>query len=452
MKKKFLALILAAAMMGTLLTGCGTSKPAETDNKTTETSGAAESEPEETQENTDPVKLTIMGGAQLVSVAEVVLKDYLAEHTNVSINFEKYSYAEYPTKMKVQLSGGDSTPDIMLIHDLFASQFVRAGYLEDLSGLFSKDEVLPIMGPVTDNGKVYGLPNQVTNEYAFVYRSDIFDQLGLQVPTTFDEYFNTALKLKEAGYYAGAFDPSDTKSFELFKSFVMMLGGNILDDNGEVTLDKAKEAMELIKKCVDAGIWHTSTESDSEAYWTAFNAGKIACTPCIAAHASYYESKVDPNGNGGYGKLVVTDPISFSADGRKNFIFNTEYYCINAKSKYKEAAKDIVSYLALSEEADLKFSNVNEDGVMAQYSTGSIAGLKAVANADLDGWKAYGGQNVVSYLAKSVLDTNPEIPYVDERSNEINTIIAGALGEVFLNGRYTIDEAVDIIKKKIKEI
>ena len=61
-------------------------------------------------------ELTMMGGAHLVSVAEIVLRDYLTEHPNVKINFEKYSYAEYPTKMKLQLSNDECTPDIMIGH------------------------------------------------------------------------------------------------------------------------------------------------------------------------------------------------------------------------------------------------------------------------------------------------------------------------------------------------
>lgn len=104
--------------------------------------------------------------------------------------------------MKLQLSNGDSTPDIMIIHDLFARQFVDAGYLEDISDLVADGQVLDVMDPVKSGDAIYGLPNQVTNEYVFVYRTDIFDELGLKVPTTFDEYFDAALKLKENGYYS----------------------------------------------------------------------------------------------------------------------------------------------------------------------------------------------------------------------------------------------------------
>ena len=79
------------------------------------------------------------------------------------------------------------------------------------------------MDPVTMDGKVYGIPNQLTNQYVFMYRQDIYDELGLTVPETFDDYFNQAVALKENGYYAGAFDPADSGCNEVFQNFIYML-------------------------------------------------------------------------------------------------------------------------------------------------------------------------------------------------------------------------------------
>lgn len=101
MKKKVLAVLMACTMTVSLLAGCGSSQ----ETNTTESSSTAATEQEsaspesaeqasgeETQSSDEAIELTIMGGAQLTSVAEVVLKDYLAEHPNITINYEKYSY------------------------------------------------------------------------------------------------------------------------------------------------------------------------------------------------------------------------------------------------------------------------------------------------------------------------------------------------------------------------
>lgn len=479
-KKRVAALIMAVAMSIASLAGCGgnastqgAQTSAEDDGKGGNTDAGeqgknARAEDGQQEDGQDAegqaqgenaqagdggqIELTLMGGAHLVSVAEIVLKDYLAEHPNIKINFEKYSYAEYPTKMKLQLSNNESTPDIMIIHDLYTPQFAKAGYLEDLSGMVSEGDILPVTAPAMVDGKLYGLPNQVTNQYVYLYRQDIYDQEGLMPPATFDEYYEQGLKLKEKGYYVGAFDPADPGCSETFRYFIYMLGGEVLDNEGNVSLNKGVEALELMKKCSDAGIWHTSQLANSEAYWTAFNDGQIAAFPAAAAQAAYYETNVDPNGNGGYGHLAMAAPMKFAEDGRTTFINNTEYYAINKNTEHMDAAKEVVAYLALSEEATLKFSNVNEDGVMAQFATGSMAGIEAIVNGNTEGWKAYGDAKIVEQLANMLLEVNPDMPFVDERSNEINTIISEVIGEMFLNGAYTPAEAVDEMRKRIDNI
>ena len=450
--KRVVALMMAGVLGITALTGCsgGQEEKKVTDTLTNEESNKNENEKEAT--NGEKIELTMMGGAHLVSVAEIVLRDYLEEHPNIKVNFEKYSYAEYPTKTKLQLSNNESTPDIMIIHDLYTPQFAKAGYLEDLSDMVQEGEILPVTTPATVDGKLYGLPNQVTNQYVYLYRKDIYDQEGLTPPKTFDEYFEQGLKLKDKGYYVGAFDSADPKCYLAFNYFIMMLGGEVLDNEGNVSLNKGKEALELIQKCFDAGIWHNSQLAESEEYWTAFNSGQIAAFPAVGAHAAYYETNVDPNGEGGYGHLAISDPMKFSDDGRTTFINNTEYYAINKNTKYMEEAKEIVKYLALSEEAALKFSNVNEDGVMARFATGSMAGIQAIINSESEGWKAYGGAPIVKELSEMLLRTNPDIPYVDERSNEINTVIAEVIGEMFLNKAYTPETAIEEMKKRINNI
>ena len=110
MKKRGLAMGIAVVLGCMSLTGCGGNS---NEAKNGETAAAT-------------------------SGAEIVLRDYLAEHPNVKINFEKYSYGEYPTKMKLQLSNDESTPDIMIVHDLYAPQFAKAGYLVDLSDMFTE--------------------------------------------------------------------------------------------------------------------------------------------------------------------------------------------------------------------------------------------------------------------------------------------------------------------------
>ena len=59
---------------------------------------------------------------------------------------------------------------------------------------------------------------------------------------------------------------------------------------------------------------------------------------------------------------------------------------------------------------------------------------------------------VVADLSKTLLEEQPDIPYVDERSGEIRTIISDVLGEVFLNKSLDINDATEEIIDRINQI
>lgn len=265
--KKFISFLCAIALTVTTI-GCSVSSPTTSSSSPIpEVPTSSQAEPKELVAEPG-AELMLMGGAHLVSVTESVLKDFMMQHPEIKITFEKYSRAEYPTKMKLQLSNGDSTPDILLVHDDVAPQLIKNNYLMDIGDIVDVQNTLPVLGNVTKDGVIHGVPNQVSSQYVFLYRKDIYDAEGLTVPKTFDEYYEQGLKLKDKGFYSGAMDPVKADA-GMFKFYMSMLGGRLMDENGNVVLEKGVEALNLYKKCYDAGIWHKSGLGGSEEYWTA---------------------------------------------------------------------------------------------------------------------------------------------------------------------------------------
>ncbi|QQO10105.1 ABC transporter substrate-binding protein [Breznakiella homolactica] len=397
-----------------------------------------------------PVTINMMGGAHLITTTQAALKKYMADHPNVTINFEKYSYAEYPVKMRLQLSNGDAVPDVVLVHDIFIPQFVKSGWLLDLTDMIPMDQVLPTMDNASAGGRIYGLPNQASTVFAFMYRGDVYDQLGLEPPETWDEYFEQALKLKDAGYYAGAMDPANPNDYFLW--YMGMLGGSLFDRQGKVSLYKAEEALEMLKKAYDAGVFlksgQTSTEGD---YWTVFNEGKIAAFPGMSYEASRYLTNMDPK-SPAYGNLRLAPAMRFSQDGPLNFSVDTTFFSVNKNSKNLEAALHLVQYLTLSEEGCLAFANVDGEGINATYTTAYIPGIRKVVEQGTTPWPQFGGQRVISDVAKILLDTLPSIPYKDARSPEAEDIAKRIVGDMFVNGKMTPAETVAKLRTELERL
>ncbi len=109
--------------------------------------------------------------------------------------------AEYQ-KLQTAIKAGSGGPDVAQIEYMFLPSFIVTDGLADLSKYGANDLkaffVPWTWGQVSPDGKaVYGIP-QDTGPMALLYNKKIFDQYGLTVPTTWDEFTQQAEKLAQA--------------------------------------------------------------------------------------------------------------------------------------------------------------------------------------------------------------------------------------------------------------
>jgi ABC-type glycerol-3-phosphate transport system substrate-binding protein len=113
-----------------------------------------------------------------------------------------YGPGTYDTQRKnyiVQAKTGK--PDVIegLVEDLTA--YTKQDLILDLTDIFNawdeKDQFVPsTVKALTVNGKVYGFPYN-TNARVLLYRKDLLEEFGLEVPKTWDEYVKTASIITE---------------------------------------------------------------------------------------------------------------------------------------------------------------------------------------------------------------------------------------------------------------
>ncbi|NGO15526.1 extracellular solute-binding protein [Streptomyces sp. HC44] len=106
------------------------------------------------------------------------------------------------TKLRTALKAGTGAPDLVQIEYQAIPTFTITGSLLNLAPYGAtalKDEFVDwtwgqVSGP---NGEVWAIP-QDTGPMGMLYRKDIFDQHGIQVPETWDEFATAARKLHQA--------------------------------------------------------------------------------------------------------------------------------------------------------------------------------------------------------------------------------------------------------------
>ena len=143
------------------------------------------------------------------------------------------------TKLRTVLQAGTGAPDVAQIEFQYIPTFTITDSLLDLrpyGAAALKDKFVDwtwaqVSGP---NGEVWAMP-QDTGPLGMLYRKDIFDQYGIQVPTTWDEFAAAARKLHTANpnVYLTNFAPSQPAAWH---GLVWQAGGKPYVKSGKSTI------------------------------------------------------------------------------------------------------------------------------------------------------------------------------------------------------------------------
>lgn len=214
MKKKLLAALLTVSMVATMLTGCAVSTDTgEASAPAAESSASAEAAPA-TEATGDEIEITWMFWDDLDATEDLISRGYRdvinrfnedyagTYHVNViTTNLE-----EYDTKLNALIAAND-TPDMFICNPgPNLTQYVEAGVAADLTDILTNQEKDwydgfsgGIFEKITYDGKIMAVPTNFAAACVF-YNTEIFEEAGAEVPTTFDELLAACEKIQAAGY------------------------------------------------------------------------------------------------------------------------------------------------------------------------------------------------------------------------------------------------------------
>jgi multiple sugar transport system substrate-binding protein len=109
--------------------------------------------------------------------------------------------ADHYTKMRTVLRAGEGAPDLAQVEFQYVPSFTFTNDLLDLAPYGANDISDQFVDwtweQVADGEQVYAIP-QDTGPMGMLYRTDIFEQHGIQVPETWDEFAEAARELHAA--------------------------------------------------------------------------------------------------------------------------------------------------------------------------------------------------------------------------------------------------------------
>lgn len=251
--KKALASLLAAGMAASLLAGCGGSSS--TAASTADTSTAASTEASSTAESDAPLEGEITfwhsftQGARMEAVQKAADK-FMEANPGVKINIETYSWGDFNTKWNAGLTTGD-LPDMSTAQGTGeVVEMMNADVLtpiDDMVDDIGRDRFSAnALADMTSDGATYGVP-YYSHAQVMWYRTDLLEAAGLEVPKTWDEFYDAAVTLTKGGQYGAAFScsPNDLLSTRYLNYYVVSAGSSLLNDDLTANLT-SKEAIDGI--------------------------------------------------------------------------------------------------------------------------------------------------------------------------------------------------------------
>lgn len=222
--KKAAALLMAAAMSTTLLAGCGGSGDSTATSTGTDSSATSETSTESTGSYTDysagfPERVTIQipvydRGFENWDVTNNYYTNWIqqefGEKYNVDVEFVAISRTNEVTDYMQMIAAG-TAPDIIMHYDMpQAVAYYDQGALQTLDydevAFYAPTYWEKMQGPIQEFGSVnddpvfiFGNRDPIYYNWVTLIRKDWCDQVGMDVPTTWDELNAVADAWQEAG-------------------------------------------------------------------------------------------------------------------------------------------------------------------------------------------------------------------------------------------------------------
>ena len=250
MKKRYISLILAAALSASALAGCGgsgTETPAEKETAGKETAGQASAQDTAVDgELSGEITFwhSFTQGPRLETIQKAADK-FMSENPDVKINIETFSWNDFYTKWTTGLASGN-VPDMSTALPAQVAEMINVDALAPINDLIDdigRDKFAEAaIAEGTMDGNNYSVP-LYRHAHVMWIRKDLLEKNGLEVPGTWDELYETAKALTKDGVYGLSF-PCGTNDFQatfFLDFYVRSGGGSLLTDDlkADLTSDLA---------------------------------------------------------------------------------------------------------------------------------------------------------------------------------------------------------------------
>ena len=339
-----------------------------------------------------PIKIWINWGRDQAMVLNSLIQETFTPESGISVNLELTN----ASLIKGILS--NTQPDLTLhLSRTEPINLAMRGAISDLSQFDDFDEVVKRFGasatvPYQYNGGVYALPD-TQSFYIMFYRTDIFEELGLEVPNTWDEFLNVAANIQRNNMtvYLPYTQITSTTTvntgvggLNLFATILGQNGGTMYNEQLNACTLEEPSSLKAFKFWTE--MYTKYKIPTTQSFYNRFKVG--TCPLGIEAYTQYTQiSEAAPEIAGCWDIALV--PGTMQDDGSINrSVSGSGTGCaIIEKSKNKQAAWEFLKWWT-SAETQLSYNNNVESilGTISRTTTATIDAFEQMSweNEDLE--------------------------------------------------------------------
>lgn len=289
-----------------------------------------------------------------------------------------------------------------------------------------------------EEGAVYGIPMDI-GPMALYYRKDLFEQAGIEVPTTWDEYYDAAKKIKAEGAVITDF-PTDQPAW--FTALAWQNGASWFANDGDqwtvsLTDDKTRQVADYWQKLIDEDLVDT-IPGLSDPQWKALDSSKEWTLIGAAWTTKLLESTAPKTA----GKWAVAPMPQWTAGENTAGNWGGSNAVVFKGSEHPYEAAQFATW-AFSDMDALALNNKN--GGQYPATTEGQSSLPALK----EGLPYYDNQNVWEVFAEASAGVDPDFQW-GPTMTQTYADLADGIGKA-ANGSGTVTDALQSAQDKTVE-
>lgn len=333
-------------------------------------------------------------------------QEWEAQWPQYNITYDFQQIPAIDDAILTAIAAGEELPDLYGLEIGTFPRFMRDGiiaeYFIDLTDLIGERRELFVEGrwtPYSYEGRLYGVESALTAS-AYYHQPAIFEQHGVEVPTTWEEFLATGEQMAGEGVALSVM--SDDSQGQYHMLFIQR-GGVSFDETGEFVLGEpenrsiAIDVAEFVQRGVESGVFFVVLGGE---FWggsipSAFAEGRLAG---IAMPDWYAGCCLKPGVEDMAGEWRVAPLPVWEAGGHTTTVWGGTAFTIPKATEHPDVAWSL-----------LEFAYLTLDGQLDRYDA---IGFYPTMHEALDHPRVteaedpfFGGQSVGEVFAEVALDT-----------------------------------------------